>query len=258
MLTDGPPAAGPDAGAVAARPPGGRAAAAAMPAGVHADEPEVRALPGRAGRPGRRGLGRRGRRRRWSATPGSRRPGSTTSTSCPSTPARGSARPCSTWSRRSGPTASACGSSRCNEPARAFYARHGLVELERTDGSANEEQAPDIRMAWPGAEPLAFLRGLIDEVDAAARRPAGPPRGADPRRPGPQGRPIAATRSASTRSPPRWPSAPPPSATTGWRRIVHAIITESLDAAAELGARSPPGTVGGAGAMIGSVRVALG
>lgn len=39
-----------------------------------------------------------------------------------------------------------------NRPARDFYARHGLVELERTDGSDNEEKAPDIRMAWPGAD----------------------------------------------------------------------------------------------------------
>ena len=52
-----------------------------------------------------------------------------------------------------------------NTPARGFYERRGLVALERTDGSANEEHAPDIRMAWPGAEPLAFLRGLIDDVD---------------------------------------------------------------------------------------------
>jgi GNAT superfamily N-acetyltransferase len=37
-----------------------------------------------------------------------------------------------------------------NEGARAFYARHGLVEREHTDGSGNEEQAPDIRMEWPG------------------------------------------------------------------------------------------------------------
>ena len=35
-----------------------------------------------------------------------------------------------------------------NMPARAFYARRGLVEVERTDGSANEEKAPDIRMEW--------------------------------------------------------------------------------------------------------------
>jgi GNAT superfamily N-acetyltransferase len=35
-----------------------------------------------------------------------------------------------------------------NLPARQFYARHGLVEVERTDGSANEEREPDIRMVW--------------------------------------------------------------------------------------------------------------
>jgi GNAT superfamily N-acetyltransferase len=35
-----------------------------------------------------------------------------------------------------------------NAPARAFYARHGLVEVERTDGSANEEREPDVRMEW--------------------------------------------------------------------------------------------------------------
>jgi GNAT superfamily N-acetyltransferase len=39
-----------------------------------------------------------------------------------------------------------------NVPARAFYARHGLVERERTDGSGNEERAPDIRMEWPGID----------------------------------------------------------------------------------------------------------
>jgi len=40
-----------------------------------------------------------------------------------------------------------------NEPARRFYAARGLVEREHTDGLGNEEQAPDIRMAWapPGA-----------------------------------------------------------------------------------------------------------
>lgn len=52
-----------------------------------------------------------------------------------------------------------------NEPARRFYARRGCLELERTDGSANEEKAPDIRVAWPGTTPLAFLRALIDDVD---------------------------------------------------------------------------------------------
>lgn len=38
-----------------------------------------------------------------------------------------------------------------NTPARRFYARHGLVERELTDGSGNEERAPDIRMEWSGA-----------------------------------------------------------------------------------------------------------
>jgi chorismate mutase/ribosomal protein S18 acetylase RimI-like enzyme len=52
-----------------------------------------------------------------------------------------------------------------NTGARRFYARHGFVELERTDGRANEEKSPDIRMAWPGKEPLAFYRRLVDEVD---------------------------------------------------------------------------------------------
>ena len=38
-----------------------------------------------------------------------------------------------------------------NTPARAFYHRHGLVALERTDGAGNEEREPDARMAWPTA-----------------------------------------------------------------------------------------------------------
>ncbi|MBS4752263.1 GNAT family N-acetyltransferase [Nocardioides sp. zg-ZUI104] len=37
-----------------------------------------------------------------------------------------------------------------NTPARAFYAAHGLLEREHTDGSANAEQEPDVRMEWPG------------------------------------------------------------------------------------------------------------
>jgi GNAT superfamily N-acetyltransferase len=35
-----------------------------------------------------------------------------------------------------------------NLGARRLYERRGLVEVERTDGSGNEEKAPDIRMAW--------------------------------------------------------------------------------------------------------------
>jgi GNAT superfamily N-acetyltransferase len=35
-----------------------------------------------------------------------------------------------------------------NTPALAFYARHGFVERRRTDGSANEEREPDVRLGW--------------------------------------------------------------------------------------------------------------
>jgi chorismate mutase/GNAT superfamily N-acetyltransferase len=52
-----------------------------------------------------------------------------------------------------------------NAPARAFYARRGCIELERTGGTGNEERSPDIRVVWPGADPLAYLRRLIDDVD---------------------------------------------------------------------------------------------
>lgn len=52
-----------------------------------------------------------------------------------------------------------------NAPARGFYHRHGLVELEHTDGSGNEERSPDVRMAWPGDDPIGFLRREIDRVD---------------------------------------------------------------------------------------------
>jgi GNAT superfamily N-acetyltransferase len=52
-----------------------------------------------------------------------------------------------------------------NTPARAFYRHHGLIELEHTDGSANEERSPDLRMAWPGEDPPAFFRAQLGEVD---------------------------------------------------------------------------------------------
>ncbi len=52
-----------------------------------------------------------------------------------------------------------------NTPARRFYAHHGLVELERSDGTANEERSPDVRVAWPGTRPDEFLTALLAEVD---------------------------------------------------------------------------------------------
>ncbi|HWD81162.1 MAG TPA: GNAT family N-acetyltransferase [Kribbella sp.] len=37
-----------------------------------------------------------------------------------------------------------------NLRAQAFYRRHGFQEVRRTDGSANEERLPDVRMTWGG------------------------------------------------------------------------------------------------------------
>ena len=35
-----------------------------------------------------------------------------------------------------------------NAGARRFYERHGFVAVDQTDGSGNEERAPDVRYAW--------------------------------------------------------------------------------------------------------------
>lgn len=37
-----------------------------------------------------------------------------------------------------------------NTRAKRFYERHGFVEIERTDGSGNEERAADVRYRWSG------------------------------------------------------------------------------------------------------------
>lgn len=119
-----------------------------------------------------------------------------------------------------------------NTPARAFYERRGFVELERTDGHANEEKSPDIKMAWPGSDPLGFFRRLIDDVDAdlgdlLARRVA-------------LTRAVQGHKRDATRDPAREAQI---AATMAGRapelgeqrlaRIVQAIITESLDAVRE-------------------------
>ena len=120
-----------------------------------------------------------------------------------------------------------------NTPARGFYARHGLAELERTDGHGNEERSPDIRMAWPGADPLRFYRGLIDEVDeqlgdllarrAALTRAVQGQKG-DAARDPEREREIAAALAQRA----------PALGHDRLARIVQAIITESIDAATEL------------------------
>lgn len=52
-----------------------------------------------------------------------------------------------------------------NAPARRFYAARGLVELESTDGSQSVEGVPEVRVAWPGTQPLRHWREAIDDVD---------------------------------------------------------------------------------------------
>ena len=116
-----------------------------------------------------------------------------------------------------------------NAGARRFYRRHGMVELERTDGSSNEERSPDVRMVWPGRDPLAYLRHLIDVVDdqvgdLLARRVA-------------LTRAVQDLKHDNTRDPgrereivARLARRAPELGEDRVARIVHAIITESLDA----------------------------
>lgn len=118
-----------------------------------------------------------------------------------------------------------------NLPARGFYARRGLVELETTDGAANDDGAPDLRMVWPGESPLDYLRDQIDEVDdeladllarrtaltAAVQRfkPVGGHAGRDPDR----------ERQIVERIAPRVPLLGP----EGVQRVIRTIIDASLD-----------------------------
>lgn len=117
-----------------------------------------------------------------------------------------------------------------NAPARRFYEARGLVELERTDGSANEEKAPDLRMAWPGSDPLVFYRRLIDEVDAQLggllNRRSALTRAVQQHK-GSSERDVAREREIARALAEHAPLLGEERAA----RIVHAIITESLDAA---------------------------
>ena len=120
-----------------------------------------------------------------------------------------------------------------NTGARRFYRRHGLVELERTDGSTNEERAPDLRMAWPGTDPVGYLRGQLDAVDdelavLLARRAAltAAVQHYKPV-PGHAGRDPEREAEIAGRMARRAPGVPE----EAWRRIVHEVITVSLDLA---------------------------
>jgi chorismate mutase/ribosomal protein S18 acetylase RimI-like enzyme len=120
-----------------------------------------------------------------------------------------------------------------NERARRFYARHGFVEVRRTDGSDNEEHQPDIEMAWPDPDSLEGLRGRIDRIDdrlatllaeraritAQVQRvkPVPGHAGRDPDR---EDEIVA-----------RMARVAPALGEHRLRRIMHAVISESLDAA---------------------------
>lgn len=118
-----------------------------------------------------------------------------------------------------------------NAGAHRFYRRHGLLELEHTDGSENEERAPDVRMAWPGTDPVAYLRGQVDEVDdelavLLARRAALTAAVQQYKEvPGHAGRDPAREAEIVRRMAARAPAVPE----EFWRRVVHEVITASLD-----------------------------
>lgn len=48
-----------------------------------------------------------------------------------------------------------------NTPAQRFYERHGLVELERTDGAENPERAPDRRYGWRSGTAVSVPRARV-------------------------------------------------------------------------------------------------
>lgn len=50
--------------------------------------------------------------------------------------------------KRRSPSGLALWTFQVNRSAQRFYERHGFVAVERTDGSGNEEQEPDVRYVW--------------------------------------------------------------------------------------------------------------
>ncbi len=119
-----------------------------------------------------------------------------------------------------------------NVRAQQFYRRHGLIVVRRTDGSDNEEKAPDLEMAWVGPERLAGIRRRIDSVDgrlaellneralltaaAQEQKPVG----------GHAGRDVAREAEIVARMAALAPDLGP----AAMARIMHVVISASLDA----------------------------
>jgi GNAT superfamily N-acetyltransferase/chorismate mutase len=122
-----------------------------------------------------------------------------------------------------------------NEGARRFYERHGFVETDRTDGSQNEEGEPDVEMAWPDPASLQGLRGHIDDLDdrlavlLAERSETTALIQRIKEVPGHAGRDTG--REAEIVR--RMARLAPALGEERLRRIMHAVISESLDAADE-------------------------
>ena len=124
-----------------------------------------------------------------------------------------------------------------NTRAQVFYRRHGLLVVRRTDGSDNEERQPDLEMAWFGADPLPGVRRRIDDVDdrlaaalaerasltATVQRLKEVP-GHAGRDPGREGAIVARMAEVAARQ-------GSPLSRDQIARIMHVVISESLDAA---------------------------
>jgi ribosomal protein S18 acetylase RimI-like enzyme len=61
-----------------------------------------------------------------------------------------------------------------NQGAQRFYERHGFREVERTDGSRNEERAPDIRLEGVVATQVTSRSGSRSTRAPGAARPGLP------------------------------------------------------------------------------------
>ena len=131
-----------------------------------------------------------------------------------------------------------------NQDARRFYRRHGFVEVRRTDGTGpdgNEEQQPDVEMAWPDPDSITGLRGRIDEIDdriavLLAERAETTARIQRVKEvPGHAGRDAERERQIAARMARLAPALGP----ERLQRIMHAVITESLDAAEPDDGRRP-------------------
>ncbi len=120
-----------------------------------------------------------------------------------------------------------------NLPARRLYEKHGLVIVDRTDGAGNEEQAPDLQMAWPGRDPVGFLRRQVDRIDdelaALLARRAALTAAIQPLKPvsGHAGRDAEREAEIAARMAIRAPAL----GADRIRRVMHEVITTSLDAA---------------------------